>query len=458
MTDDYLSGITPDSMSGLIFGFGGIHNALVILNGPTGCKFFHSITVENQSVEKDDYDSLNWPDEWFFGQRRVPCTYLDKRDYVYGSESKLMDAVRVVLGRVRADVLAVVNSPGAALIGDDLDRIVRAALTTCGYIIDQNQDGASSGPPASPAAPDTETDAGAGRHITMITCQSPGWSRDIIDGYREACRTVIDTFCSSMPHAEHTVNLLGLSIYQKHHNGDIAEIRRLLGLCGIRVNTALLCESTPEEIRAIPGAVLNVVIDPDWGLDTAEYLSEKYKMPYVTSEYGYPVGFKAMEKLIQDICRTLSEDPAPALSELEKARAQAYVHLARMSSLTGLPKGTRFAVFGSPALRRGYSSFLVEYLGMTDVSRGFDDSGDAADSTDDKGREKTPGSVLTYPEPEVVLADGNTIARMKAEGRKFCGIEISLPSIGYIDVIDKTHLGAAGGLFLIEQILNSFTY
>ena len=85
---------------------------------------------------------------------------------------------------------------------------------------------------------------------------------------------------------------------------------------------------------------------------------------------------------------------------------------------------------GTPAVKRGYSTFLTEYLGMTE-------------SDDD---------------PEIVLGDGNTIARMKAEGRRFSGIEISLPTIGYIDVIDKTHIGSIGGLFLIEQILNSFVY
>ena len=70
MTENYLTNITPDSITGLILGFEGIRNSLVILNGPTGCKFFHSITAENQSVRKDDYDPLNYPDEWFFGQRR----------------------------------------------------------------------------------------------------------------------------------------------------------------------------------------------------------------------------------------------------------------------------------------------------------------------------------------------------------------------------------------------------
>lgn len=440
MTENCSRNIMPDSLTGLILGFEGIRNALVILNGPTGCKFYHSITAENQSIRKDDYDPLNYPEEWFFGQRRVPCTYLDKRDYVYGSDRKLTDAIEFILKRITPDVLIVVNSPGAALIGDDLERIVSSAVKSCGFT-DQS--------------------------LPVITCQSPGYSRDLTDGYREACRMILERFCAEdCADSDDTasggkvyddtpaVNLLGLSIYQKYHAGDIKEISRLLKLCGIRVNTSLLCESTLDEIRRVPEALMNIVVDPDYGLDTAEYLKNKYGTPYIVSEYGYPVGFKAMEKLLEDIYKALisqSEDIFPhniyaelAMKELEKARAQAYVHLARLSSLTGLPKGAPFAVYGTPAQKRGYSTFLKEYLGMEDVSDGTENG--AGEHQNDKT------------DPDIVLADGNTIAMMKADGKKFSGIEISLPTIGYIDVIEKTHLGAEGGLFLIEQILNSFTY
>ena len=400
MTSDYLRNITPDSLSGIVLAFEGIKNALVILNGPTGCKFFHSITAETQSVRKDDYDPLNYPEEWFFGQRRVPCTYLDRRDYVYGSDSKLDDAIQFILSRLSPDMLMVVNTPGAALIGDDLDRIVGEAVKK------------------------------SGKAIPFLTCQSPGFSKDVIDGHLRAAEAVIDKMCGDEGGNSPVVNLLGLSIYQKYHAGDTAEISRLLGLCGIEVNTAFLCESTVDEIGKVPYAALNIVVDPDWGLETAEYLKERYGTPYIVSEYGYPVGFKATGELLSKAAEMLGKDPSPIKTDLEKARAKAYIHIARMASLTGLPKGAHYEVFGTPAMKRGYSEFLTGYLGMTE---------------DEK-------------DPEVVLADGNTIAVMKAEGRMISGIETALPTIGYIDVIDKTHLGSAGGLLLIEQILNSFVY
>ena len=245
MTEDYLNSITPDSLSGLIFGFEGIRHALTILNGPTGCKFYNSITVENQSARKDDFDPLKFPEVWFFGQGRVPCTYLDKRDYVYGSDDKLSDAIKATLTRMKPEILCIVNTPGAALIGDDLERIASKAVSECG-------------------ADD----------IPVITCQSPGYSKDVTDGYKDACARVLDalTGSSESANSEPVVNLIGLSIYQKYHAGDINEITRLLGACGIKVNTAFLCESTVSEIRKVGGADLNIVVNNDWGLDIAKEL------------------------------------------------------------------------------------------------------------------------------------------------------------------------------------------
>ena len=59
---------------------------------------------------------------------------------------------------------------------------------------------------------------------------------------------------------------------------------------------------------------------------------------------------------------------------------------------------------------------------------------------------------------ELVFADGQTIAMLRAKGKRFSGIEIALPSLGYIDVIEKSHLGIGGGLLLCEQVLNGMLY
>jgi|GEM_PF-5297402 len=359
MTKNCLRDSTPDSLSGLLFGFEGIRKALVILNGPTGCKFYHSITADNQSLRKDNYDPLEYPEEWYFGQGRVPSTYLDKRDYVYGSEDKINDILDFILSRTTPSLIAVVNSPGAALIGDDLARIVKGGIAKHFAKADAAAKGAAG--------------EGGAAEIPVVTCQSPGFSRDVSEGYARACSIALDALCGK-PDGETggripaeskngpngdgrpVVNILGLSIYHKYHEGDLGQLKKLLRLCGVRVNTCLLCESTVDEIRAAKDADLNLVIDEDYGLENAKEMQKAYGVPYVRPGAGFPVGFRAMEELLQSAAAALGlsdADLAPALEAIAKARGTAYIHLARMSSLTGLPKGVPFSVHGSDTFRRG---------------------------------------------------------------------------------------------------------
>ena len=52
--------------------------------------------------------------EFYFGQPRVPATYLDDHDYVFGATDKLEKILPVVAQKGHS-LVAVVNSPGAAL-------------------------------------------------------------------------------------------------------------------------------------------------------------------------------------------------------------------------------------------------------------------------------------------------------------------------------------------------------
>lgn len=80
--------------------------------------------------------------------------------------------------------------------------------------------------------------------------------------------------------------------------------------------------------------------------------------------------------------------------------------------------------------------------------------------------------LLSEPDLPVVTikADGNmagdylqgmlmcytSLAKQIIDG--MCRVEVSLPSLGYVDVIPKTHLGIQGALMLTEQIINSLLF
>lgn len=432
MTSGYLTSITPDSFSGLIFGFEGIENVVVLLNGPTGCKFYHSATADHQTMRQLRFDPFHYPELWYFGQPRVPCTYLDKRDYVYGSRDKLDDAIAFIEKEMTADLLVIVNSPGEALIGDDLKRAAQEARTS----------------------------------MPIVVVETPGYSRSVWDGFSMACRAVIEQLLPAVrPEKRNggkkTVNLLGLSIFHNFHEGDRRELTRLLGLCGIEVNCALCCDSSLASIHRIPQADLNVVLDPAYGLETAKLLQERYGTPYVARP-ELPVGFANTEHWIQDICQALQCDAEPMLVESEKTRARAYLHIFRINAMTGLPKGAKFAIHGTAAQCLAYSTFFVRYLGMIADSVSLLNEDASADELRcflrQYDMEAALDKEILHTDAQMVFADGNIIAKLKARKHEFSGVEINLPNMGYVDVIPKTHLGLSGSLLLVEEILNGLMY
>lgn len=440
--NNYLKSITPDSFSGIVFGLEGISKAIVLINGPTGCKFYHSATSDNQKSKQLQFDPLNYPEQWFFGQPSVPCTYLDKRDYVYGSRDKIVEALQFFKENMEFDMICIVNSPGASLIGDDLKGIAE----------------------------------GLCENIPCVFIQTPGYSKTVCEGFEHS---LIQIFSQLMEEGfiekrakkkedNKTVNLLGISIIHKYYEGDIKELKRLLAICGIQVNAVLACELSMESLINIGEADLNIVINPEYGVKTAEYLKREFGIPYYLCE-GMPIGFKAVEAFIKNICTELhinGDGTYQVIEESEKARARAYVYLSRLNSLTGLPKGVQFAVEGNWSECYSYVTFLVEYFGMVVESISVLNVECDNGNIEEKLRaflklhsmEASLEKNILETNSELVFANANTIAKLKLRGLEFSGIEIALPTMGYVDIIPKTHLGINGALLLTEQVINGVMF
>ena len=431
MTDSSLKSIIPDSISGMIFALEGLKNSVVLLNGPMGCRFYHSTTSQFRVVRPElkghadaegrapavDHSVFS---DWFFRQERVPCTFLDGYDYVYGTKDKVCSALDYMAANVDFDVLAIVNSPGAALIGDDIERIARERL--------------------------------AGRRTVVL--ESSGYSDSFDEGCSLACLALLKQV--GMPLWEErrkkagaagaesgsgqqtkpaagdsefdrrSVNLLGLNIWQRYVTGDIEELRRLFSLCGIDVNTVLLADCSLEDLARIPEADLNVVLYPETGLECAAYLKETLGTPYYVCD-ALPIGFSAAEKMFADICGMLGTSDEELRTESEKARALAWVRIGEISRSSGKPRGVRYYLDCGPSLEKAYSAFLTDYLGMRRS---------------------------TAEDAELVFSNANVISELMLKNKTFCGIEISLPGMGYVDLVPKTHMGIKGALFLTEQVLN----
>ena len=432
MTENCFKSISPDSITGMIFAMEGIRDAIVLLNGPMGCRFYHSSTSgflmlrpllylplkEGGKRVPVDYNYLN---DWFFRQERVPCTYLDGHDYVYGTAEKAEEALLFIEKNVDFSIIAIVNSPGAALIGDDLHDIARRTL------------------------PDKR----------VIFLESPGYSESFENGFSRATLILLQSLAHEMSRrtssyesgpapgispmktmnsseaSDHTsppksVNILGLSIWHRYCEGDIRELKNLFGLCGISVNAVLCADISPESLLSIPAADLNVVLYPEYGLEAAKYLRNEFGMPYYLCEIP-PIGFSATEKIFSDICALLGASDAALKEQSERCRALAWNKINGIFQMYGKPAGVKYHVSVFPSLKEGYCRFLTSYLGMTESSP---------------------------EEAELLFSDANRISELMLTNKQFCGIEIAFPGMGYTDLTVKTHLGLSGAMLLIEQVLN----
>lgn len=422
--------IMPDSLTGTLFAVEGIKDAAVILNGPTGCKFYHSAVSDDQFQRQLAFDPLNYPEEFYFGQPRIPCTYLDGYDYVYGSNDKLTKVLKKV-EKKNYSLLAVVNSPGAALIGDDLNRLIKDEI----------------------------------KDTLCFTVESTGFSGSFQEGFQRAVIQILSLVLGKREEPiPKSVNLIGISIYDKYYEGNIKEVKRLLNLCGIDVLSTICAGDDIKHIKNSLKAEYNIVLYPEYGLEIAKWMYEKYSIPYIVPGDGVPIGFDGTEKWIENICRNLGTKNDLFIKELEEARARSYLYLSRFHSITGLPKGATFSIKGKSSMVYALSKWLYTYLGMIPVSieiiEGMGNSyyQSLFEFLENIGYECAIETSIHETPGHIVFADGNTILQLRMDKKNFTGIEISLPSIGYIHVIPKSIFGITGGLMILEEILNGLRF
>ncbi len=422
--------IMPDGFTGAITAIEGIKDAAVLLNGPTGCKFYHGAVADGQFPRVDSLDPLYYSEEFYFGQPRVPATYLDDHDYVFGATDKLEKILPVVAQKGHS-MVAVVNSPGAALIGDDLERFI----------------------------------AQAGLPVPCIAIESAGFSDSFTTGFQRAVIQALELLNPQPAGIEQksvnpkSVNLVGLSIFHRHWQGNIDELRYLLKLCGIKVITALCAGSSVEELQNLGSAEYNLVVHGEFADQITPFLEQRFGQSSIIPENGAPLGFDATAAWIRKACNALGADSSPALMMIDAASKQSCEVLSRFNSLTGLPKGTTFAVNTDSSMALPLTKWLYSWLGMVPVSISTGDS----DNDHAAGLQKFLLDIkcieawnkdAVEAAPDVAFGSEFFISRLRLRGLPVIGIDIALPGNGYMDVIQKSILGARGALYLLEKIIN----
>lgn len=414
----------PDGLTGTIMALEGISDSCVLLHGPGGCRIRHMVHSSAVFPRDSETSNIDYSEPYFYGYPRVPATYLDDHDYINGAFGKLEEGFGGVRRR-GPGLVAVLNSPGAALIGDDIGR--------------------------------AETEAGFDCPRVVLEC--PTASVPMTASIDSTLRAVMETLSPVRGTVRMgAVVMLGLSIIDKDWMSARDELVGYLDDMGLDVICIPGAGSSVSEMALSVEAEFAVVVCPEMCSVLSEYYADA-GVTVIRSAAGAPVGLDATEAWIRTVADVTGCDSSRALARVSACRVRIRDRFLGMRYNSVRIRGLTFSVAGTASVVRPLTEWLYGYLAMAPAAVACDDGGDADEQSALRDFLDSIGYGDVYGlEPEagcdVVLCDGITACTMSLNGDCRIGIPIGYSSMGLDDMIPRPVYGIGGVLYILDEILH----
>ena len=271
--------------------------------------------------------------------RRPPVTYttFQARDLGGDTAELFKDAARQAIERFKPAAMLVGSSCTAELIQDDPGGLAHALKLD----------------------------------IPVIPLELPSYQRKenwgASETFYQLCRHLVLKPEEKTAKNRPSCNILGPSALGFRHRDDVKEITQLLHKLGIAINVVAPLEATVADIRKLADADFNVVLYPEIGMSTAQWLMRQFDQPYTKT---VPLGSNATQDFIREVCGFAGLE-VPAIEEMT-ARARWYAQSVDSTYLTG----KRVYLFGDAthvvsAARIASEEMGFEVVGLGTYSREF---------------------------------------------------------------------------------------
>jgi light-independent protochlorophyllide reductase B subunit len=235
---------------GAIKALGIIKNSVILVHGPKGC-VYHINYILGMRGDR--------PSE-------IYTTSLDEHDVIFGAEQKLKEAIGYLDMTLQPELLFVLSCCTSDIIGEDVASAVRETMT----------------------------------QARTIAISAGGFEGDFHEGYSETlCQLARELVKKPGITASRSVNLVGML----RAGPDLAELRRLLGQTGVRVNAVLTADATREDLERLGEAALNIVLCEPAGREVALLLQTLFGTPYIVEEI--PIGYHATIRFLERVTEAL---------------------------------------------------------------------------------------------------------------------------------------------------------
>ncbi len=412
---DYLENSfpVPSDYFGVLWALAGIKDAKVVEHGSTG-------TVAYNTVNFGILNRLKPKGKLF-------SSGLDEDDVVMGREEKLITAVKEVDRLYQPKLLSIVATGVTSVIGLDINGI----------------------------ADELRKDIKA----KLLTFPGGGFRGSYRDGIEEVFLSLAGEVVQE-PREKHNgiVNLLGVSVDSFNHVSDLQEIKRLLGLLGISVNTVFTQNTELRAIKKMSEAELNLVVY-DTAIETARLLEKRFGTPWL---YGMPFGIKGTVKWLENIAELtgVKINRAVIADEIKKYGQTMGAFTSFMKPFNRL----RIGVSGSNEYVKGLADFLINECEM-DVRLAVIQASKLQERTARELQQLGIGKILIEPDVNALkdsiennnlhIFFGNTY-ELKIAAKVPIKIHAAFPSFDYYNFHDGTpFLGFKGDGYIIQTLVNS---
>jgi nitrogenase molybdenum-iron protein beta chain len=386
----------------------------------------------------------------YAGNGGMPSTNISESEVIFGGEDKLREEIKGVFEVMKGDLFVVSTACMTDIIGDDAKAV-----------IDSMQ------PLPKP----------------VIFLESGGFKGNSYYGYG---RFIEELFLQYIPVSTKknpkAVNIFGLvPAYDPFFRGDLAELKRILNLLDIEVNTFFTNDQTQENILKAGEASLNIVLSRVYGVDAAKTVKKSHGIDYLVTDL--PIGARAATDFVKLIAAKLEIKKKPIDSLLNAESKNYYSFVDRATDVIADTDFQNYAVVVANATQAlPYAKYLDNEIGWIPthifITDDLDEDQEATirnafgeiefETRPDLVFETDTFKIQQYIEQNTpqFLADeyyptispafvlGSTIERRLSEVLNGGFLSISYPIINRI-VISKGYAGFYGGLNLLEDLISA---
>lgn len=386
----------------------------------------------------------------YAGNAAAASTNISESEVIFGGEGRLREELENIFDVMKGDLFVVTTACMTDIIGDDTKAVIDSLR-----------------PLPSP----------------VIFLETGGFKGNSYYGYG---RLMEELFLQYIPKAvkkdPKTVNLFGLvPAYDPFFRGDLDELKRILRLLGLTVNTFLTNDQTKENLLRAGEASLNIVLSRVYGVNAAKTIKESHGIDYLITDL--PVGAQAAAEFVRTVAEALGFGKEVAERVIAAETKNYYTYVDRATDVIADTDFQNYAVVVANATEAlPYAKYLDNEIGWIATHIFITDD---LDEEQQKTIEQAFNEIEFTRRPELVfetdtfkiqqyveqhspqfLADeyyetispafvlGSTIERRLSEVLKGAFLSVSYPIINRI-VISKGYAGFYGGLNLLEDLIGA---